>query len=212
MPGPRLRPVSPQPEPQPSTAPRLNFSFPQSPVIWRYVQRYTILTPALDTTSLGDIPLPPQGLHAKIYWSASDTSANASASFGGMQIAVNGGAVDIAGHYSWTDVSNTNGGGPVGNGLLAAASWGAFVTTGGGTGAQWASNGRIYLERYSDPTQQAKIWWDTAQINSGAVLRRMGAGYFTGAQGAVTKLHFFSGAGNLATGTFFELWVAMPAS
>jgi len=151
-----------------------------------------------------------------VYWEAQDTSANTTASFGGLQISVAGGTIDTLQHYFWTDwsVSTTSAGASAGvaNGNAAGGdiSWAAFVTTGGASSTALRSNGRIYFEFYNE-NQLARIWWDALQINNGLIVRRMGAGYyFGGTAGPITKLHFFSNANNLAAGTKFELWAVVP--
>jgi hypothetical protein len=178
---------------------------------WRYVRRYVINPKSADTSFLGDIPLPQQGLHAAIIWEAIDDTAATTATFGGMQIAVIGGALDTAAHYNWTDYSNANGGAPAGAGNATDTAFRAFTTTGGATGAQWRSKGRIEIQNYSDPSQTVKAFWETLQINSGTAIRRSGGGYYFGATGNLTRLRFLAGAGNLQVGTFFELWVAYAA-
>jgi hypothetical protein len=168
---------------------------------------------SIDTSSNpgGDIPLPSGYRHAKVFWSAVDTSANTTAQFGGMQLAIGGGAIDTAANYAWTDFSNANGGAVGPAGANPDAAWKAFSITGGGTGANWMSHGEITLLDYSNGGQTAKAFWDTVQINNGTIIRRSGSGYYFGGTGAVSKLHFFATAGGgaiMAAGTYFDLYVS----
>jgi len=183
---------------------------PPGPPTWRFVKRYTISIASIDTTPLGDILVPTQAVHLMVEWEAIDNTANTGAAFGGLQLGTNNGAINTGNNYAWTDYSNANGGAPTGTGANPAASWAAFVTTGGGTGAAWRSKGTIKMLGVQDTSQTPKATWETVQINNGTVVRRSGAGYVNFG-GAVTKLHFFAGAGLLAPGTYFELWAAYAA-
>lgn len=211
MPLPTVRPVAPQPSPQVRPLPVAPVAPPSLTVIWKFIARYTINPNGINTAPLGDIPLPSQGLHAMVYWSAIDDTANTTGTLCGLQFGIGGGAIQTAANYVWTDFSNANGGAMTVGGNPTDVALRAFVTTGGGTGSVWRSNGRIYFENYSDPSQNQKAWWDTVQVNTGVAIRRSGSGFLATAagQGPLTKLRFSSGAGNLVAGTFFELWVAM---
>lgn len=178
---------------------------------WLHWSRY-IVGPggSIDTSSNpgGNIPLPAGFSHAKVIWKAIDTSANTTAAFGGLQLGIAGGAIDTGAHYNWTDISNANGGAPVGSGGTSAADWAAFVATGGGTGSQWMSYGEITIPNYADSSQAAKAFWEILQVNAGTIFRRQGSGYYAGGTGPVTLLHFFAGTAKLAANTTFDLLVA----
>ena len=177
---------------------------------WIHWSRYVVGPGGnIDTSSNpgGDIPLPPGYNHAMVIWRAQDTSVQTVASFGGLQIAVQGGAIDAGNNYNWSDEDSQ--GNPVSdlasNGGINQAAFDAIVTTGGGTGANWWSKGTITLPFYADPIAPT-AHWQLSQINASNPIQHIGAGYYNGT-GPVTKLHFFSGINNLAAGTTFDLLV-----
>lgn len=165
-----------------------------------------------DTTTAGGIVLPTGYAHAMVVWSASDTTANTTASFIGLQIGVQGGAINTTASYSWTDYAshaNPVVSGAAGSGASLVVAWNAAVSTGGGLGAAWASSGYVHLPFYSRSDLTPKAFWDMTQVNSGDAMRREGAGYYNngGQLGPVTKLHFFAQAGLLAAGSTFDVLV-----
>src|SRR5262249_8998583 len=188
---------------------------PPSAVVWKFIQRYQILNPSVDTTSLGDIVMPPNGLHAMIVWRARDTSANAVGSFGGMQVAVQGGAIDTAAHYNWSEGSTTTAVVSAG-GANNVVNVSPIVTSGGGDGSA-ASNlafnsGAIEFPFYSISGINVTFNWRVGQSNPGNQISRFGTGIYWFASGPITKVHFFSGAGNFASGTSFDLFIAIALS
>src|SRR5690348_14180457 len=83
---------------------------------WVHWQRYVVGPGGAGDTSSnpgGDLPMPSGFNHAMVVVSkAIDTSSSTNAAFAGMQIAINGGALDIGSNYVWTDkdVFTTTGG------------------------------------------------------------------------------------------------------
>jgi len=185
---------------------------------WVHWSRYVVGSGgSVDTSSNpgGDIPLPVGFNHAWVIVSnAVDTGAGTSGSFGGLQLGVAGGAINSGANYVWTDkdvFTNTSGvtsEGITGSPNAQDSSWASFVLTGGGTGASWPSSANIYLPLYSNRTAHATAFWDILQVNTSTVARRMGGGYFAGAVGAVTSLHFFARTNHLAAGVTFDLLVS----
>lgn len=187
---------------------------------WVHWSRYVVGPGgSLDTSSNpgGDIPVPPGYKHAWVIVSnAVDTSTNTVGTFGGMQLGINNGAIDTAADYIWTDSGSdqTTGGaaaslGPEGSVSGGDNAWRNFITTGGGTSAAWPSSANIWLYDYANTGTHKTAIWDILQINNGLIARRHGAGYYQGAAGPLTLLHFyyFPGAFKLAAGTTFDLLV-----
>lgn len=206
---PRMSQIPPQPEPQQAPLPVLGFTPSVGFPVWQRVSRYVFNAPGASTSAGGDIALPPQYTHAMIIWRASDTSANNAANFGLMQVAKVGGAIDTGANYAWTDWRVDSAGGTVVGAVPpGGTNFGAFVTTGGGTGPQWSSRGAIYLDFYSAADLELAIRWHLVQINGGVVVHRTGAGYHSGTVGPTTKVRFSAGVSLLAAGTTFDLFVS----
>lgn len=186
-----------------------------TPGTWRSVggwikwSRFIVGTPVPDTSSVGDITIPAGFNHAMFMWTAQDTSANNNASFGGMQLASGGGAIDQGNNYNWVDNGKqSNPFGDVSGFGINVASWGAFVTSGGNVGGQYWSSGTIWLPFYSRTDITTRGHWQTLQINPADSVARAGSGYHTANGAALTKVRFFSNVNNFATNTTFDLYVS----
>jgi hypothetical protein len=185
---------------------------------WLHWSRYVVgAGGSVDTSSNpgGNIPLPVGYKQAWVVVSkAVDTTANTGAQWGGLQLAVSGGAIDTANHYRWVDSGSQNVAGTPsivgasGSGAGGDAAFRPFVLTGGGTGTAWPSSANIWINHYSDPSTTTTLLWDINQINNSTIIRRSGAGFYD-LGGVVTLLHFYAyQAGAMAAGTTFDLYVA----
>ncbi len=212
MPGPSLNPVAAQAQAQRQPLPVLGAGPGPIALGWKLVSSYVFLAAAVDTSSGGDILIPPAAPAFCIMWNARDTSGNNFASFGGMRLAVSGGAIDAGANYDWVDTS-------VGSVAPATALnsgnlvnvISSIVTEGGGTAAQVTCMGAIWFPRNS-PSFKPYCHWQTAQDNitfgTGLVVRS-GAGSYR-FQGQVTRVRFLSLVNNLAAGTRFDLYAPLP--
>lgn len=199
---PQRRAQGPQPAMQPQPVP-----FPAG---YRFIARYQILAAAVDTSGIGDIPLPAQGMSAIVVLRARDTSANAFASFGGLQCAVRNGAIDTTNNYDWQEVSGAPPAAVASAGGNGVGSLSAFVTAGGGQGGNAWARSVIEIPLYQFADQPQFTWRITQLVSTGGQITRSGAGNYRN-PGPLSKLRFFSTAGNLASGTTFDVLAVMPA-
>lgn len=206
---PRATPVPPQSQSQPRQGlPRAVQSPPASSVVWRFLQRFVISPASVDTSQFNDVPVPPNALSVIVNWRARDTSANVAATFGSLQLGVNGGAIDTGNNYDWGEVFGGFGVAAANGGASATNGISCFATAGGAQGANVWNRGTITFPILS-ATDQAVMEWQIIQVlNAGGTVVRNGSGNYRIA-GRPTKLRFFSGASNLAIGTTFELWAAL---